>query len=155
MSFPPVGSRLLEADAGKISGVWLVACLLPLLGACAWLACATMRASGCSLRRLAWLARISTTAAAPSEIEDEFAGVTVPPSRKTGFKVEILARSAVNGCSSRATSVAPLRDLTATGTISLANEPSSLAVLARFRLVTAKSSCAARVNWYFSAVSSA
>lgn len=38
MSFPPVGSRLLEADDGKASGLWLVACLLSLLGACAWLA---------------------------------------------------------------------------------------------------------------------
>ena len=63
-------------------------------GAWAWLACATMRASGLSLRRLASLSRISTSAAAPSEIELELAGVTVPPSRNAGFKVGILAGSA-------------------------------------------------------------
>ena len=106
-----------------------------------------MRAIGSSLRRLASLARISTSAAAPSEIELELAAVTVPPSRKAGFSLGILVGSAVNGCSSRATLVAPERAFTVTAAISLANEPSSLAALARFRLSVAKASCASRVNW--------
>ena len=107
----------------------------------------TILASGCSLRRFASLSRISTSAAAPSEIELELAGVTVPPSRKAGLSLGILARSAVNGCSSCFTSTVPERPLTVTGTISLANEPSSLAVFARFRLSIANASCASRVNW--------
>src|SRR5689334_7392972 len=90
----------------------------------AWATPATpaIRASGVSLRRLASLARISTSAAAPSEIELELAAVTVPPSRNAGLSLGILVASAVNGCSSRDTSTVPDRVLTASGTISLANE---------------------------------
>ena len=45
-------------------------------------------------------ARIMTSAAAPSEIELEFAAVTVPPSRNAGFEVGILSGRAFGGCSS-------------------------------------------------------
>ena len=76
-------------------------------GAWAMPATPAILASGSSLRRLASLSRISTSAAAPSEIELELAAVTVPPSRKAGLSLGILAGSAVNGCSSRATSVVP------------------------------------------------
>ncbi len=116
-------------------------------GAWATLLTPAMRASGASLRFRASLARIRTRAAAPSEIELELAGVTVPPSRNAGLSLGILATSAVNGCSSCFTSTAPERDLTATGTISPANEPSSLARRERLRLSMAKASCASRVNW--------
>ena len=54
-------------------------------GSCAWLAVATMRASGAIPRRRASEARISTSEAAPSEIELELAAVTVPSARNTGF----------------------------------------------------------------------
>jgi hypothetical protein len=47
--------------------------------------------------------RISTSAAAPSEIELELAAVTVPSSRKAGLSCGILSKLALNGCSSMAT----------------------------------------------------
>ena len=55
--------------------------------------------------------------AAPSEIELEFAAVTVPSFAKAGRSVGILSTLAVNGCSSRSTTVSPLRDVTVTGTL--------------------------------------
>ena len=45
---------------------------------------------------------ISTSAAAPSEIEEELAAVTVPSLAKAGFRVVILLMSQVPGVSSRA-----------------------------------------------------
>ncbi len=116
-------------------------------GAWAMPATPAIRATASSLRRFASLSRMRTSAAAPSEMELELAGVTVPPSRKAGLSLGILVGSAVKGCSSRATSVVPARDFTGTDTISLANEPSSLAVFDRLRLSIAKASCASRVNW--------
>ncbi len=62
-------------------------------GACAMLLTPAILATGSSLRRFASLARISTSAAAPSEIELELAAVTVPPSRKAGLSFGILAGS--------------------------------------------------------------
>ena len=82
-----------------------------------------MRASGLMPRRSASAADMSTTAAAPSEIEDEEAAVTVPSLRNAGFSVGILARSTVNGVSSLSTTVSPLRPLTVTGVISAAKAP--------------------------------
>jgi len=41
-----------------------------------------------------------TTAAAPSEIELEFAAVTVPSLRNAGLSEEILSGDALAGCSS-------------------------------------------------------
>ena len=64
-------------------------------GSRALLACATMRAIGFSPRSFATSARASTSAAAPSEIEEEFAAVTVPSFAKAGFSVGILAGSAL------------------------------------------------------------
>jgi hypothetical protein len=45
-------------------------------------------------------ARHSTSAAAPSEIDEELAAVTVPPSRKAGFSCGIFSGRALPGCSS-------------------------------------------------------
>jgi hypothetical protein len=42
----------------------------------------------------------STSAAAPSEIDEELAAVTVPPSRKAGFSCGIFSGRALPGCSS-------------------------------------------------------
>ena len=70
-------------------------------GSPAWLACATMRATGFSPRFGGNIfARASTSAAAPSEIDDEFAAVTVPSFAKAGLSVGIFAGSARRGCSS-------------------------------------------------------
>ena len=77
------------------------------------------------------LARIMTSAAAPSEIELEFAAVTVPPSRKAGFRVGILSGLAFGGCSSVETSACALPAFTSTGAISQAKSPSLIARLAR------------------------
>ena len=77
-----------------------------------------MRASGLMPRRAASAADISTVAAAPSEIDDDDAAVTVPSLRNAGLSVAIFARSTVNGVSSLSTTVSPLRPLTVTGVIS-------------------------------------
>ncbi len=100
-------------------------------GAAAWVACATTRASGAAPRFSASSDRIMTSAAAPSEIELEFAAVTVPPSRNAAFSVGILSGRAFGGCSSVATSVSLLPALTLTPAISQANAPSLIARLAR------------------------
>ena len=65
-----------------------------------------------------------TRAAAPSEIELELAAVTVPPSRKAGFRVGIFSGRALGGCSSVLTSVSALPAFTLTGVISQAKSPS-------------------------------
>src|SRR5208282_2332719 len=88
-----------------------------LLGSAACVEWATMRASGLAPRLSASLARIMTSAAAPSEIELEFAAVTVPPSRKAGFRVGILSGRAFGGCSSVETSASDLPAFTLTGAI--------------------------------------
>ena len=69
---------------------------------------------------LGFAPRVSTSAAAPSEIELELAAVTVPPSRNAGFSVGILSGLAFGGCSSSATIVSLLPALTVTGAISAA-----------------------------------
>jgi hypothetical protein len=51
--------------------------------------------------------RARTTAAAPSEIPEELAAVTVPSFLKAGFKVGILAMSSVKGVSSLSTLTSP------------------------------------------------
>ncbi|MNG04176.1 hypothetical protein D3C84_872890 [compost metagenome] len=54
-------------------------------GASANAACPWITANGFKPCCSAWERRISTSAAAPSEIELELAAVTVPPSRKAGL----------------------------------------------------------------------
>jgi len=71
-------------------------------------------ASGARPLFFASLARIMTSAAAPSEIELEFAAVTVPPSRKAGLSVGILSGRAFGGCSSVETSASDLPAFTLT-----------------------------------------
>ena len=95
-------------------------------------------------------------AAAPSEMLDELAAVTVPFSlRKAGFRVGILAMSDLPGCSSVANSASPLRVLTVTGTISSAKAPDAMRGLGAPYRFEAKASCSSRVNAYLSAVASA
>ena len=75
------------------------------------------------------------------------AAVTVPSLLKAGRRDGIFSMLAENGCSSRSTTVSPLRVFTVTETISSANVPSSFAFRARVSDRIAKSSCSARVNW--------
>ena len=80
---------------------------------------------------------MSTIAAAPSEIELELAGVTVPSFLKAGFNWGIRSRLALNGCSSTLTMVSALPPAMVTGTTSRAKLPSLMAACARVREVMA------------------
>ena len=100
-------------------------------GACAWLAWPRIRARTGRPWVAAASAEASTSAAAPSEIDEELAGVTVPSLRKAGFSVGIFSGLAVAGCSSAATTVSPLRVLTVTGAISASKAPEAWASSAR------------------------
>ncbi len=99
--------------------------------------------------------RIITSAAAPSEIELELAGVTVPSFLKAGFSVGILSSWAFSGCSSRSMTVSPFLPATVTGATSQEKVPSLMACCARVVERMANSSCVWRVKPYFSAHSSA
>ena len=92
---------------------------------------ATSVATGVRPRLRASLWRISTSAAAPSEIDDEVAAVTVPSFTKAGRRLGIFDGSTLKGLSSRSTTTSPLRPGMVTGTVSQAKLPSSLAVRAR------------------------
>ena len=85
--------------------------------------------------------RISTSAAAPSEIELEFAAVTVPSLRNAGLSVGIFSGIAFAGCSSLSITTSPFRPGTVTGAISHANVPSLFAASARDSDAVANSSC--------------
>ena len=113
-------------------------------GSCACTAAPATVASGLSPRRAASATLIATSAAAPSEIDEELAAVTVPSFAKAGFIFGMRARSARNGSSSWSTSVSPERLLTASGTISSRNAPSWQAASARRTDSEAKASCASR-----------
>ena len=69
-------------------------------GACATLAYATMRAIGFQPFAFAFSSDVTTRAAAPSLIFEEFAAVTVPSFWNAGFNVGIFSSGAANGSSS-------------------------------------------------------
>ena len=94
-------------------------------GAWAWLACPRIYALTCNPRAAAASSDASTSAAAPSEIEEAFAAVTVPFSRNAGFSVGILSGRADLGCSSASTTTSPLRVFRVIGAISPSNAPLS------------------------------
>src|SRR3546814_8806737 len=79
----------------------------------------------------ATLARVMTSAAAPSDMDDALAAVIVPASAKAGFNKAIFSGLAFPGCSSVSTSISPPRPGTITGTISRAKAPLEIAILAR------------------------
>ncbi len=114
-----------------------------------------MRAIGFEPRRAAVDSRISTNAAAPSEMLDEVAAVIVPSFLNAGFRPGILSSLALNGCSSNFTIVSPPLPGTLTGAISQSKLPSSLAFFERSVELIAKRSIASRVNLYLSTHSSA
>ncbi|MNN58808.1 hypothetical protein D3C81_1738780 [compost metagenome] len=96
-------------------------------GASAKAACPWITAKGFKPRFSASLRRISTSAAAPSEIELALAAVTVPPSRKAGLSCGILSRRALGGCSSSLITRFSLPSVTSTGTISALKRPCLIA----------------------------
>src|SRR3546814_910098 len=67
----------------------------------------------------ATLARVMTSAAAPSDMDDALAAVIVPASAKAGFNKAIFSGLAFPGCSSVSTSISPPRPGTITGTIAI------------------------------------
>ena len=98
--------------------------------------------------RFARSALISTTAAAPSLIDDELAAVTVPSFLKAGLREAIFSGRASLGPSSSSTTVLlPFLSTSSTGAISALNAPSFCARCARWVLSRAYSSCALRENW--------
>jgi len=90
-----------------------------------------MRAIGLVPSRFAVDSRIRTSAAAPSEMLDDVAAVIEPSFLNAGLRPGILSSLALNGCSSNLISVSPLLPGTATGAISQAKLPSSLAFFER------------------------
>ena len=121
-SQPALCSALRMAPAGAVanhSGAW----------ACT--ACETMRAIGVAPRSRAVDSRISTSAAAPSEMLLALAAVMVPPCLNAGLSVGTLSSLALKGCSSNRITVLPALPGRVTGAISQSKLPSSLAVLAR------------------------
>ena len=64
------------------------------------------------------------SAAAPSEIEEEFAAVTVPSFLNAGFKFGIFSGCAFLGCSSSLIVTSPFHVLIMTGEISLSKASS-------------------------------
>ena len=117
-------------------------------GACACTACDTMRATGLHPRCAAVDSRISSSAAAPSEMLLALAAVMVPSFLNAGFSDGILSSLALKGCSSNFTTVSPALPGSVTGAISQAKLPSSLACLARVVLAMANWSCASRLKPY-------
>ena len=115
-------------------------------GACAWLAWPTIRARAVNPFASTASAEAKTSAAAPSEIDDEFAAVTVPSLRNAGFRCGIFSGRAFPGCSSSVTCTSPLRVFNVTAAISPSNAPLSCAAFARLRDRNAYSSCASRVS---------
>ena len=125
-------------------------------GACAWLAYATRRAIGFRPRALAAASLAMTMAAAPSEIEDDEAAVTVPSLPKAGFSVGILSMSSVNGVSSCGDDLLALARLHRDRARSRRRSRlPSTARSARRTDSAANASCASRVKPYFTAVTSA
>jgi hypothetical protein len=109
---------------------------------------ATIRASGSRPFSSAAAALVMTRAAAPSEMEDELAAVTVPPSRRKAGRISgILSSSQRNGSSSLSTRVSVRRVRTRTGTISSSKSPFWVASRARRTEAVAKASWSSRVNW--------
>ncbi len=119
---PALSSTLRIAPTGavvKSFGAW----------ACA--ASATIVATGALPSFAATLARVSTSAAAPSEIELEVAAVIVPSLANAGLSCGILSGLPLPGASSVSTVTSPARVVTVTGAISSANAPEAIAAPAR------------------------
>ena len=107
---PVLANRFFSAPTGAVVNQF---------GSCECWLWATMRASGLTPSFSAVDARISTMAAAPSEIDEELAAVTVPSLLEGGLQGGDLSGMALVGASSVSITVSPLRPATVTGAISL------------------------------------
>ena len=96
-------------------------------GSCAKPECATMRASGLAPSASARPALMSTRLAAPSDIDEELAAVTVPSAANAGRSVGMRSGSMREGSSSVDTTVSPLRPVIVTGASSRSKAPSHAA----------------------------
>ena len=142
---PSFFSSLFTAPTGAVenhSGAW------------AKVAWPRMRAIGAAPRSWAVDSRLSTSAAAPSLIDELDAAVMVPSFLKAGLSDAIFSSLTLPGVSSLLMTVSPVRPLTVTGVISALKAPDSPACLARCTLRVAKASCASRVKPYLAAQSS-
>src|SRR2546426_1218704 len=102
----------------------------------------TMRASTLRPSLAAWLAFISTTAAAPSLMPEALAAVTVPSFSKAGLSLETVSSVVpCRGNSSASTTMSPLAVLMVIAVISSLNLPLFWAASALFWDATANSSC--------------
>src|SRR5260370_1451923 len=90
-----------------------------------------MGARGLAPRLFASLSVIITSAAAPSEIDEDVAAVTVPSLPKAGRSVGIFSMFTLKGVSSSFTTSSPLRPFTVTAAISSAKAPGLEAPSAR------------------------
>ena len=127
-------------------------------GATAPAAPPAIRARGSRPNRFTASSDASSSAAAPSLTPDALPAVIVPSGRTMGFRA-LRASSVVSarGCSSRLTTISPLRSGMVTGAISPSNQPLAWTAPARCWLRRAKASWSARLIWKsvatFSAVS--
>ena len=69
----------------------------------------------------------------PLHLDEAFAAVTVPPSRKAGLSVGIFSGRALAGCSSSVMLTSPLRVLSVTAATSPSNAPELIAARAPSR----------------------
>ena len=114
-----------------------------------------MRAIGLSPFASASDSFIMIIMAAPSEIDDDEAAVTVPSLLNAGFNEGIFSGLHRPGGSSVASCTSPPFPDTVTGAISATKAPLATAPCARLTLSAAKASWSARVKPYLAAVASA
>ena len=148
------------ANTSSVAGITAVNMICGSLAATAkvW-----KRARGRSPRAFALSSLMISTAAAPSEICDEVPAVTVPVSEKAGrraanFSSDVSRRMPSSASRSPVTSAAPGTSgctRASSGTISLANRPSSVARAARWWEVSANRSISSRPIFQRRAISSA
>src|SRR6266566_4181621 len=116
----------------------------------------TKRARGSSPRRPAALSPATSTAAAPSQICDEFPAVTFPSGRNAGFSAaRAAAEVSRRGVSSTPSTTPACGFVRSIGTISSSKRPSSAAAVARRCDSSENASSSSRLNPHSSAITSA
>jgi hypothetical protein len=100
-------------------------------GSWLWVACPLISAKIGRPSRSASERRASTSAAAPSALAEDAAGVMVPLGRNAGFNPGIFAGSTLSGISSLPMLREPASSVTVSGAISALNAPLSTALRAR------------------------
>src|SRR5258706_9495120 len=114
--------------------MWPTGAVVNHSGSCAFEAGPRMRAIGFRPRALASDSFITIRIAAPSEIDDDEAAVTVPSLANAGFRVGIFSGLHWPGGSSVSSTTSPALPLTVTPAISALKAPLVTAGLARLAL---------------------